>query len=154
MSGAGFGIERFRPVRQEITVGFKMRVELDKALGRTATRTPYYYPSQAVSHAFYTLQSSIHLSLGLCILLLSTAVHCFRNVDVWCLLSSSCCIGDAWRAYISGATSIPLFKSNSAKALHALNLKELCAKSFALVYILTTLCVSSELLSCFVMQSW
>ena len=38
VGGAGFGIERFRPVRQEITVGFKMRVELDKALGRTATR--------------------------------------------------------------------------------------------------------------------
>ncbi len=37
VGGAGFGIERFRPVRQEITVGFKMRVELDKALGRTAT---------------------------------------------------------------------------------------------------------------------
>ncbi|KAK9825968.1 hypothetical protein WJX74_002300 [Apatococcus lobatus] len=38
VGGAGFGIERFRPVRQEITVGFKMRVELDKALGRTATQ--------------------------------------------------------------------------------------------------------------------
>ena len=78
MGGAGFGIERFRPVRQEITVGFKMRVELDKALGRTATREPYSFKDACMRFAISMMESATSLVLHMPTEPVSPALHLLK----------------------------------------------------------------------------